>query len=60
MKAQIINKEGLIWQFRTLTECKKYIKPEMRNDYKIIDGIATYDDQEEIYPDPYNMSGHLL
>jgi len=55
MKAQIINKEGLIWQFRTLTEAKKYIKPKRRDDYEIIDGIAVYDDREEDYNYSHNL-----
>lgn len=47
MKAQIINKEGIAWDFKSLGEAKKHIKPKRRDNYEIIDGIAVYDERKE-------------
>jgi len=50
MKTQIINKEGLIWEFNTYTEAKPHIKTKRRKEYRIEkkdnELIKIYDDRE--------------
>jgi len=52
MKVELINKEGLSWEFSSVKAAVPHIKKEMRNCFTEIvkDGkkVRVYDDREEI------------